>query len=66
MSYHDPEKSDPITSQVLAAADRLLAAGAGASFTMDQLVKEARVSRATIYRHLGNKEALLQRLAQPT
>lgn len=63
MSYQSQETGDSINSQVLNAAEKLLGARPGASFTMAELAKEAQVSRASIYRHLGNKEALLQRLA---
>jgi AcrR family transcriptional regulator len=63
MPYQHQETGDSINSQVLNAAEQLLEARPGASFTMAQLAKEAQVSRASIYRHLGNKEALLQRLA---
>jgi AcrR family transcriptional regulator len=54
------ETTDPVAAKVLDAAERLL--GRGEGFTMDQLVEEAQVSRATIYRHLGSKEILYQRL----
>jgi AcrR family transcriptional regulator len=60
MSYHDRENS--VDSQVLDAAERLVTSSRDGSFTIDQLVREAQVSRATIYRRLGSKEALLQRL----
>jgi AcrR family transcriptional regulator len=54
---------DPIDLRILqAAADLLHQFGDG--FTMDQLVDQANVPRATIYRRVGSKEALLQRLAQ--
>ena len=36
----------------------------GEAFTMDQLEAKANVSRATIYRRIGNKEKLLERLAK--
>lgn len=35
----------------------------GDAFTIDQLVAQTQLSRATIYRRIGSKEALLQRLA---
>ena len=35
----------------------------GDLFTINQLASQTRLSRATIYRHMGSKEALLQRLA---
>lgn len=35
----------------------------GDAFTMEQLVAQTRLSRATIYRHVGNKETLLRQLA---
>jgi AcrR family transcriptional regulator len=63
MSSQTPDAAVSIEGLVLGAAERLLAATPGASFTMDQLAAKAHVSRATIYRRLGNKAALLQRLA---
>ena len=48
--------------QVLDAA-RELAEETAVSFTMDQLAAKAGVSRATIYRQLGGKKAILKRLA---
>ena len=48
--------------QVLNAA-RELAEETAVSFTMDQLAAKAGVSRATIYRQLGGKKAILKRLA---
>lgn len=63
MSYQCRETPSSTNSQILNAAERLLAAWPDADFTMDQLAEEAQVSRATIYRRLGNKGALLQRLA---
>jgi AcrR family transcriptional regulator len=49
--------------RILDAAEALLHAF-GDSFTIDQLSSKANVSRATIYRRIGNKEALLQRLTE--
>lgn len=48
--------------QILQAA-RLLAEETAASFTMDQLATKAGLSRATIYRQIGGKKAILKRLA---
>jgi AcrR family transcriptional regulator len=54
---------DPIDLRIFqAAADLLHQFGDG--FTIDQLVDKANVPRATIYRRVGSKEALVQRLAQ--
>jgi AcrR family transcriptional regulator len=53
----------PIDLRIFQAASDLLHQF-GDSFTIDQLVDKANVPRATIYRRMGSKEALLQRLAQ--
>ena len=50
-------------SHILDAAQTLLAE-VGNTFTMAQLEAKTKLSRATIYRHIGNKEKLLERLAQ--
>jgi AcrR family transcriptional regulator len=47
--------------QILDAAERLLADNP--DFTMGELGTAVSLSRATLYRKIGNKEALLQRLA---
>ena len=47
---------------VQAALDLLNQVGDG--FTMDQLVEQAHIPRATIYRRVGSKGAFLQRLAR--
>ncbi|MEM7126833.1 MAG: helix-turn-helix domain-containing protein [Chloroflexota bacterium] len=54
---------NPIESQILEAAQTLLTE-VGYGFTMAQLEAKANVSRATIYRHIGNKEKLVARLAR--
>lgn len=59
MSSHNESE---IEQQVLQAA-QTLAEETAASFTMDQLAARAGLSRATIYRHTGGKEAILKRLA---
>ncbi len=46
---------------ILDAAEQLLAGNP--DFTMDELGTAVSLSRATLYRKIGNKEALLQRLA---
>lgn len=53
---------DVIDQQILQAALDLLNQ-VGDGFTMDQLVEKAQVPRATVYRRVGSKGALLQRLA---
>lgn len=65
MSYQDREDSaDTVDAQILDVAETLLASDPGAAFTMDQLAEAAGVSRATVYRRVGNKQALLQRLVR--
>ncbi|MCE7985268.1 MAG: TetR/AcrR family transcriptional regulator [Caldilinea sp. CFX5] len=61
MSYQTP--TDPITEQILQAAIDLLAQ-VGDDFTMDQLAEKASVPRATLYRRVGSKLVLLQRLSR--
>lgn len=53
---------DTVTTRIDAAASTLLAE-VGADFTMDQLAAHAQVPRATLYRRVGSKQALLARLA---
>ncbi|MEL6463139.1 MAG: TetR/AcrR family transcriptional regulator [Cyanobacteria bacterium J06621_15] len=60
MSSH---KIDLIKERIFQAAEVLLSE-IGDSFTMEELVNTTSVSRATIYRHVGNKEMLLKSLAQ--
>ncbi|MEM6401818.1 MAG: TetR/AcrR family transcriptional regulator [Cyanobacteria bacterium P01_D01_bin.116] len=60
MSSH---KIDSIKERIFEAAEVLLSE-VGDSFTMEQLVNKTSISRATIYRHVGNKEMLLKSLAQ--
>jgi AcrR family transcriptional regulator len=63
MSYQNPRPGQgQIEIHILDAAERLLSAGPGSSFTMDQLAQESHLSRATLYRRLGSKERVLQRL----
>ncbi|MFK7800957.1 MAG: TetR/AcrR family transcriptional regulator [Anaerolineae bacterium] len=52
------------TDQKIFEAAESLITEQGPSFTMDQLEAKAKISRATIYRRVGNKEALLKRLAE--
>jgi AcrR family transcriptional regulator len=63
MSYQGLEHRSAVNDRILSAAERLLASGQGAVFTVDQLALEAQVSRATVYRRLGTKEEILRRLA---
>lgn len=62
MSYPTVTQNQ-LTDRILTAARHLLAANPDAAFTMDQLAKESGISRATIYRCMGSREALLRRLA---
>ncbi|MBN1660545.1 MAG: TetR family transcriptional regulator [Anaerolineae bacterium] len=48
---------------ILDVAERLLVAEPDGDFTMERLAAESHLSRATLYRRIGSKEALLQRLA---
>ena len=52
---------DSLPYQILDAAEQLLAGNP--DFTMDELGTAVNLSRATLYRQIGSKEALLQRLA---
>jgi len=49
---------------LLAAATRLLATHGSQGFTMDDLARAANVSRATLYRQAGSREAVLDRLSE--
>ena len=53
-----------ISPTILDAAEQLLNSEMGSDFTVDQLAAAAQMSRASIYRRIGSKEALLQHLAQ--
>ena len=53
----------PIDQRIVRAALELIQQS-GADFTMDQLAAAANIPRATVYRRVGSKAALLQRLAQ--
>jgi AcrR family transcriptional regulator len=48
--------------EILALAARLWEQSNGADFTMDRLSETTGVSRATLYRRFGSREAILQRL----
>jgi AcrR family transcriptional regulator len=50
--------------EILAIATQLWAQNQGADFTMERLVEATGVSRATLYRRFGSREAILQRLAR--
>lgn len=56
-------QSDLKFEQAVLQAARELVAETAVPFTMDQLAAKAGVSRATIYRQLGGKKAILKRLA---
>ena len=65
MSYQDSElEHNPVEARILDAAQRLLDGEAGCGFSMEQLAAESQLSRATLYRRVGSKDALLQRLAR--
>lgn len=49
---------------ILDAAKKLIDTAVDHQFTMDQLVAETNLSRATIYRRFGSKNGLLKRLAE--
>jgi AcrR family transcriptional regulator len=49
--------------QILAVAARLLTGAESSDLTMDRLAQASGVSRATLYRRFGSREAILQRLA---
>lgn len=53
-----------LTSEVLEAAERIVREGGEAALTMDSLARAAGVSRATLYRQAGSRDALLKRLAE--
>ncbi|MEM7552683.1 MAG: TetR/AcrR family transcriptional regulator [Cyanobacteria bacterium P01_A01_bin.84] len=57
------QKVNSINERIFQAAEVLLHE-VGDSFTMEELVNKTNISRATIYRRVGNKEMLLKRLAQ--
>src|SRR6476620_8357140 len=54
---------DTIDQRVVRAAVALVEQ-VGTAFTMEQLAARADVPRATVYRRVGSKAALLQRLTQ--
>ncbi|MCC6457578.1 MAG: TetR family transcriptional regulator [Caldilineaceae bacterium] len=49
--------------QILTITGQLWRQNGGAAFTMEQLAAATGVSRATLYRRFGSREAILQRLA---
>jgi AcrR family transcriptional regulator len=49
--------------EIIYQAAAALLRDVGSNFTMEQLVSHTQLSRATIYRRVGNKEELLQRIA---
>lgn len=65
MSYQSPKPvPDEVETHILDAAERLLSGDRDGGFTMEQLARESHLSRATLYRHVGNKELVLQRLVR--
>lgn len=56
-------QNDIAVEKVVLRAAQELVGETAVSFTMDQLAAKAGVSRATIYRQLGGKKAILKRLA---
>jgi AcrR family transcriptional regulator len=61
MTYQD--ETNQMDQQIMAAATTLLEE-VGEAFTISQLAERAQVSRATLYRRVGSKEILLQRMAE--
>ncbi|MEM7055379.1 MAG: TetR/AcrR family transcriptional regulator [Bacteroidota bacterium] len=57
------DKNNTTKTIILDAAQSLLA-DVGETFTMEQLEAKSGISRATIYRRVGSKQTLLQRLAE--
>ena len=53
----------PLTPPVLAAAARLVAVQGAEGFTMDELARAAKISRATLYRQARSREAVLDALS---
>ena len=49
--------------QILAIASQLWQQSMGEDFTMERLVESTGISRASLYRRFGSREAILQRLA---
>lgn len=65
MSYqHLETTAHGLEDQILDAAQRLLDGSAAQDFTMEQLAQESGLSRATLYRRVGSKQAVLARLAR--
>lgn len=60
---HDRDPQDAAEARLLEAAARLLARD-GPGFSMEELAREAGVSRATLYRRIPSREALAQRLRE--
>jgi AcrR family transcriptional regulator len=58
-----PSHSELATEQEVLQAARKLVEETAVSFTMDQLAAKTGVSRATLYRQMGGKKAILKRLA---
>jgi AcrR family transcriptional regulator len=57
----DPERREEVRDQMLVAAERLLAGGAGyAELGVDRLVAEAGVGRSTFYKYFSDKAELLR------
>ncbi len=63
-SHNKPRNPAGQPDHILKTAQRLLISSGGSGFTMDQLAEETGLSRATLYRHIGSREALLKRIAQ--
>lgn len=60
MSSQDP--NSPLPPRLLVAARTLLERGGPEALTMEALASESGISRATLYRRVGSREALLDRL----
>ncbi|WP_257450184.1 TetR/AcrR family transcriptional regulator [Archangium lipolyticum] len=54
----------PLTENIIEAAARLVALHGPDGFTMDDLARESGLSRATLYRQAGSREAVLATLSE--
>lgn len=58
------QSGEKLPTAIREAAERLLAQRAPGGFTMDELAQEAGVGRATLYRQVGSRDALLAALSR--
>lgn len=62
--HHDDEPTDAPATRIVTAAARLLADGGTAAVTTRAVAREAGVQAPTIYRHFGDKDGLLDAVAE--